>query len=107
MSNPILKYKANVKEEKNLGIIRYGKKINKDLLIAVKKDEHKMILFDFKLKKKTLDISFHNKYISSIHICKKPLYINNKEITFTTNSIFFFLLQMMENLHCMKFHIMI
>ena len=89
MSNPILKYKANVNKEKNLGIIRYGKKINKDLLIAVKNDNHKMILFDFKLKKKTLDISFHNSYISSIHICKKPLYINNKEITFTTNSFYF------------------
>ena len=89
MSNPILKYKANVKEEKNLGIIRYGKKINKDLLIAVENDDHKMILFDFKLKKKTLDISFHNSYISSIYICKKPLYIDNKEIIFTTNHFYF------------------
>ena len=89
MSNPILKYKENEKEEKNLGIIRYGKKINKDLLIAVKNDEHKMILFDFKLKKKTLDISFHNSYISSIYICKKPLYIDNKEIIFTNNQFYF------------------
>ena len=89
MSNFILKYKANVKEENNIGQIEYGKKINKDLLIAVQKGNYKMVLFDFKLKKKILDISFHKSYITSIHICKKLLYINNKKITFSTNTFYF------------------
>ena len=51
MSNFILKYKANVKEEKKMGQINLGKKINKDLLIAVEKNNYKLILFDLKLKK--------------------------------------------------------
>ena len=48
-----------------------------------------MILFDFKLKKKILDISFHKSCITSIHLCKKLLYIDNKKITFSTNSFYF------------------
>ena len=89
MSNLVLKYKANVKEENYMRQINYGKKINKDLLIAVQKYNYKMVLFDFKLKKKILDISFHKSYITSIHICKKLLYIDNKKITFSTNTFYF------------------
>ena len=96
MSNFILKYKVNVKEENNIGQIEYGKKINKDLLIYVQKGNSKMALFDFKLKKKILDISFHKSYITSIHICKKLLYIDNKKITFSTN-IFYFLSSSFDN----------
>ena len=74
MSNFILKYKANVKEEKNMGQIKHGKKINKDLLIAVEKDNYKLILFDLKLKKKIFDISFTN-LISHLLIFVKNFYI--------------------------------
>ena len=63
--------------------------MNKDLLIDVQNDNYKMILFDFKLKKIMLGISFHKSYITSIHICKKFLYIDNKKITFSTNSFCF------------------
>ena len=49
-----------------------------------------MILFDLKLDKKILDIPFHNRsYLSSIHIIKKPLYLDDKEITFSNNSFYF------------------
>ena len=58
MSNFILKYKVNVKEENNIGQIEYGKKINKDLLIAVQKGNYKMVLFDFKLKKENIRYIF-------------------------------------------------
>ena len=74
MSNFILKYKANVKEEKNMAQIKHGKKINKDLLIAVEKDNYKLILFDLKLKKKIFDISFTN-LISHLLIFVKNFYI--------------------------------
>ena len=78
-----------MEEEKNIGEIIYGKKINKDLLIAVKKNNYNIILFDFKLKKKLLDISFHNSYITSVHICKNPLYLNNNKINFSSSSFYF------------------
>ena len=57
-----------------MGQINLGKKINKDLLIAVEKDNYKLILFDLKLKKKIFDISFTN-LISHLLIFVKNFYI--------------------------------
>lgn len=69
MGKSLEKYKANVKEEKNIEKIERGCKIYKDLLIAeiYINHNHNIILFDLKLEKKILDISFHNGYITSFH----------------------------------------
>ena len=89
MSSSLEKFKTNVQKEKNIENIIYGHKINKDLLIAEEKEDHNMILFDFKTKKKILNITFHNNQITSIHICKKPLFIDNEEIILSENSLLF------------------
>ena len=72
---------------KNIQNIEDGHKIYKDLLND--KEKKNIILFDLKLKKKILDITFHNNGITSIHICTKHLYIDDKETTFSTNSFHF------------------
>ena len=90
MSKYLEKYK--VKEEKNMENIindKIGKKIFQDLLISYGTMSNNIILFDLKLKKKILDITFHNNGITSIHICTKHLYIDDKETTFSTNSFHF------------------
>ena len=85
------KYKLNVKEKNNMENILSGCKINKDLLIAEEylNKEHNIILYDLKSEKKILNISFHKNYITSFHICKKPLFIDDKEITFPNDSFYF------------------
>ena len=91
MSKSLEKYKLNVKEKNNLEKIEGGYKINKDLLIAEEylNNEHNIILFDLKSEKKILNISFHQGYITSFHICKKPLYIDDKEIIYSNDSFYF------------------
>ena len=86
MLNPLGKYKINVREEKNNEYIKYGYKLNENLYIT--EEKYNIIIFDFKLKKKILNIKFHEHSITSLHICKKVLYIDNKESTFTNNSFF-------------------
>ena len=86
MLNPLGKYKINVREEKNNEYIKYGYKLNENLFIT--EEKYDIILFDFKLKKKILSIKFHNHLITSLHICKKVLYIDKKESTFSNNSFF-------------------
>ena len=78
--------KVNMRNVKNIQNIEDGHKIYKDLLIG--KEGKNIILFDLKLEKKILDITFHNKDITSIHICKKPLYIDDKEILSSNDSFY-------------------
>ena len=85
MSKSFGKYIINIREE-NINGMNHGFKINENLYISDEK--YDIILFDFKLKKKILSIKFHSKLITSIHICKKPLFLENKEFTFTNNSFF-------------------
>ena len=81
------KFKANVTLEKNIENIERGYKITQDLLIA--EEANNIILYNLKLKKKILNIPFGNGRITNIHICKKPLYIDNKSITFSNDSFYF------------------
>ena len=76
MLKSLEKYKLNVKEEKNIEKIERVCKLNKDLLIAEEylNYNYNIILFDLKSEKKILNISFHKNYITSFHICKRPLY---------------------------------
>lgn len=86
MSYSFGKYIVNVREEKDAQILEHCQKIYDDLYIS--KETKDLILYDFKLKKKILNINFHIYQITSIHICKKPLIIDNQEFTFTKNSFF-------------------
>ena len=96
MSKSFEKYEVNLKEEKNIQNLVYCHKIYKDLLIVDEKGN--IILYDLKLEKKILDITIHDShFITSIHICKKPLYIDDEELTFSNNS-FFFLLSLKDKL---------
>ena len=111
MLNSSEKFKADIKEIKNIQKLEKGLKLNKDLLIA---DEninfnHKIILFDLKLEKKLLDISFHNEfgYITSFHIIKRPLYIDNKQISFSNDSFYFFSSSIDGKFLCIKYLIII
>ena len=81
------KFKANVKLEKNIENIERGYKITQDLLIA--EEANNIILYNLELKKKILNIPFGNGRITNIHICKKPLYIDNKSITSSNDSFYF------------------
>ena len=88
MSNSSGKFLINIREEKNeiINGIKVCLKINENLYIADENND--IIIFDIKSKKKILSINFHNKSITSIHICKKPLFLEKKELTFTENSFF-------------------
>jgi WD40 repeat protein len=87
MLNSSSKYKADLKADKNIEKILIGCKLNTDLLIA--EENNNIILFNIKSGKKILAIPFHNKRITSFHIVKRPLYINNKLISFSNDSFYF------------------
>lgn len=84
MLKSLEKYKADVKVEKNIEKIKRGYKITKDLLIA--EESNNIILYNLKLEKKIIDIDIQ--HITNFHICKKPLYIDNKSITFSNDSFY-------------------
>ena len=84
MKNSSNKYKADMKVDKNIEKIVLGCKINPDLLIA--EGNNNIILYNIKIKKK---ISFGNGRITSFHIVKRPLYIDNKQISFSNDSFYF------------------
>ena len=84
MINSSNKYKADMKVDKNIEKIVLGCKINTDLLIA--EENNNIILYNIKTKKK---ISFCNGRITSFHIVKRPLYIDNKQISFSNDSFYF------------------
>ena len=81
------KYKADLKADKNIEKILIGCKLNTDLLIA--EENNNIILYNIKSGKKILAIPFHNKRITSFHIVKRPLYIDNKQISFSNDSFYF------------------
>ena len=81
------KYKADLKADKNIEKILIGCKLNTDLLIA--EENNNIILYNIKSGKKILAIPFHNKRITSFHIVKRPLYIDNKLISFSNDSFYF------------------
>jgi hypothetical protein len=75
-----------IREEDTLEDIKYGINLKENIFIS---DEHyDIILFDLKLKKKILIIKFHNHLITSLHICKKTFFIDNKESSQISNSFF-------------------
>ena len=76
----------NIREEDNLENIKYGINLKEDIFIS--DDHYDIILFDFKLKKKILNVKFHNYLINSLHICKKSIFIDNKDSSKLTNSFF-------------------
>ena len=76
----------NIREEDNLDKIKYGINMEKDIFIS--QEYNDIILFDFKYKKKILNIKFHNRTISSLHLCKKPKFIDNKESSLLKDSFF-------------------
>ena len=73
MSSLVIK----IREEDNLENIKYVINMKEDIFIS--DDHYDIILFYFKLKKKILNIKFHNHLINSLHICKKSFFIDNKE----------------------------
>ena len=81
------KYKADLKADKNIEKILIGCKLNTDLLIA--EENNNIILYNIKSGKKIVAIPFHNKRITSFHIVKRPLYIDNKQISFSNDSFYF------------------
>ena len=91
------KFKAILKVDNNIEKIERGCKINNDLLIAEEKNN--IILYNINSKKKILDKSnpqkqlldkYHdNGSITSFHIIKRPLYIDNKQISFSNDSFYF------------------
>ena len=87
MLNSSEKYKADLKADKNIEKILIGCKLNTELLIA--EENNNIILYNIKSGKKILAIPFHNKRITSFHIVKRPLYINNKQISFSNDSFYF------------------
>lgn len=76
----------NIREEDNLKNIKYGIKMKEDIFLSQEEDD--IILYDFKLKKKIINIEFHKHNISSLHICKKPIFIDNKDSSLINNSYF-------------------
>ena len=76
----------NIREEDYLENLKCGIKMKEDIFISQEKDD--IILYDFKLKKKIINIEFHKHNISSLHICKKPIFIDNKDSSVISNSYF-------------------
>ena len=79
-------FNINIREEINLENINCRFIIKEDLILADKKND--IILIDLKLKKEILTIKFYNTYITSLIICKKPIFIDNKDSSLLNNSIF-------------------
>ena len=88
MLNSSDKFKAELKADKNIEKIVIGCKLNTDLLIAEEKNN--IILYNIKTGKKILDESIHHNSITSFHIVKRPLYIDDKQISFSNDSFYFF-----------------
>ena len=79
-------FNINIREETNLENINCRFFIKEDLILAEKNND--IILINLKLKKEILTIKIYNTYITSLIICKKPIFIDNKDSSLLNNSIF-------------------
>jgi len=83
-------FKITITEENSLKSLNLKslQKLCDNIYLAFEGDD--LIIYDFQKKAKLNTLKFHSHYITSIHLCKKPFFVDNNLLV-SSNNVFFVL----------------
>jgi hypothetical protein len=79
------KFKITIKEEDSLKTLDLvaPQKLFDDIYLVI--EENDLIIFNFKINKKLQTLKYHSGRINRLHLCKKPIFIDDNQLTSSNN----------------------